>query len=199
MSYRDFTLEQLGKAFDLGIDESNDLFAHVEAVAPGDMLLNYLRRNVPLATAINTEKAKSELIIAPLVFELVRLLPGKVSVFSGVDFTVDTARGLNGVCDFLISRSPQQFYISCPIATIVEAKNDNIKNGLAQCLAEMIAAKMFNEREGTTVACVYGVVTNGNQWKFLSLHNNLVMFDRSDYYINEPGKILGILVHMVLS
>jgi hypothetical protein len=197
MAYRDFTLEQISKQFALSIEETIDLFATVEPVAVDAVLLNTLKRNVPLAVAINTEKAKSEFIIAPLLLELKTRFPDRVGLFSGVEFNVDPSQGLNGVCDFLISRSPHQVYISTPVIAIVEAKNDNIKSGLAQCIATMVAASRFNEREGQAGWAVYGAVTNGNQWRFLRLREPVVALDMSDYYINDPGKILGILADAI--
>jgi hypothetical protein len=41
----------------------------------------------------------------------------------GKDFTVDASVGLNGVCDFLISRSPEQLEIEAPAIVLVEAKD----------------------------------------------------------------------------
>jgi hypothetical protein len=79
------------------------------------------------------------MIVAPTVLEVKRILNRQISVFSGTDFTVDSAIGLSGVCDFLISRSPEQFDIEAPAVVIVEAKRDNLNIGLGQCIAEMVA------------------------------------------------------------
>ena len=66
---------------------------------------------------------------------------------------------------------------------IVEAKNENIKGGLGQCVAEMIAAQRFNEREGNAIDTIYGAVTTGEIWKFLKLAGAVASIDLSDYYI----------------
>jgi hypothetical protein len=92
-----------------------------------------------------------------------------VSLFSGIDFSVDPGQGLNGVWDFIVSRFPEQLFVSAPVLIIVEAKNENIPGGLAQCIVAMIAAQLFNDREGSVVAAVYGVVTTGTNWRFLKL------------------------------
>ena len=91
--------------------------------------MRYLNNNIPLAVAIGTEKAKSEMIIAPILIEMRRMLKNQISLFSGVKFNVNNTRGLNGFCDFLVSRSRQQSFIKSPVVAIVEAKNDNIKSG----------------------------------------------------------------------
>ncbi len=194
MSYSDFTLSQLVKIFGLTINETIDLFAAVEEVESSDYLAFYLKENIALAVAINTEKARSEMIIAPILLEVRRRLNYQVSLFSGVDFNVDNERGLNGVCDFLISRSAEQLFIRAPVITIVEAKNENIKTGFGQCVAEMIAAQLFNEREENAIKTIYGVVTIGTIWRFLKLEGNVVDIDLTEYYIKNVNKILGILL-----
>jgi hypothetical protein len=197
MSYEEFNLEQISSDFGLAIEENVELFADIQEVQLDEFFLRYLHNNIPLAVAISTEKAKSEMILAPILIELRRMLNNQISLFSGVKFNVDSTRGLNGFCDFLISRSRQQSFIKSPVVAIVEAKNDNIKSGYAQCMAEMIAAQIFNEREGKEIENIFGVVTNGNQWKFLKLNKDVIYIDLNDYYIISPEKIMGILISMV--
>jgi hypothetical protein len=61
----------------------------------------------------------------------------------------------------------------------------------------MVAAQIFNNREKAAGPSIYGAVTTGNSWKFLKLEDKAVFIDIDDYYINNPGKIMGILLHMV--
>jgi len=148
------------------------------------------------ALAIQTEKARSELIIAPILVEVRRILDRRISLFSGVDFTVDPSQGLNGVCDYLISQSKEQFYIQAPVITIIEAKNENIKAGIGQCTATLVASQRFNAREGNHLPAVYGAVTTGNMWRFLKLHEQTLYIDQPEYYVDRIGTILAILVHI---
>lgn len=198
MSYAHFTLEQMSKTFSLTLEEGHDLFSAVPKGEINAFLRGYLEHTVPLALAIGTEKAKSEMIIAPILVELRRQLDNQISLFSGVEFSVAPEQGLNGVCGFLISRSRQQIYITCPVIALVEAKNDSIKSGLAQCMAEMVAAQLFNEREGNSLDVVYGAVTSGSQWKFLKLQSDTMFVDLRDYFIDNLEKIMGILIWMVV-
>jgi hypothetical protein len=121
----------------------------------------------------------------------------QISLFSGVEFNVDPDQGLNGVCDFIITRSPQQLWLTLPVLMVVEAKNENIRSGLAQCMAEMIAAQRFNASETSETLPVSGVVTTGSNWKFLQLDGTRVTIDQREYYINQVGLILSILHHLV--
>jgi len=196
MSYSDFTLQTVVKELQLVLNERTDLFTQVPESAISDYLAITLKENIPLALAINTEKARSELIIAVMLVELRKMLNYQISLFSGVEFNVDPPRGLNGVCDFIITRSPEQLFISAPIIIVVEAKNENIKGGLGQCIAAMLAARLFNAQGGQPIATVYGAVTSGSVWKFLQLVDSTTYIDLEEYYINHAGKILGILMHM---
>lgn len=193
MPYSSFTLSKVKRTFDVVTDETQDLFAMVEPVHPTELLTTILKDQLPLAGAINTEKARSELIIMPIVMEVRRLLNNQVAIFSGSNFEVDPAQGLDGRCDFILTRSVEQYYITSPVLTIVEAKNESIPSGLGQCVATMIAARLFNEQEGQSAEPIYGVVTTGTDWKFLKLLEQTVFIDITDYYIKEVDKILGIL------
>ncbi|MBO3459016.1 hypothetical protein G7B40_010120 [Aetokthonos hydrillicola Thurmond2011] len=193
MAYSDFTLSKFKKDFNIHIDEEIDLFANAEPVQISDTLKTSLEETTELALAINTEKARSEMIIAPILLEVRRKANYEISLFSGSEFNVDFEKGLNGYCDFIISRSKEQLTINAPVMIIVEAKNENIKGGLGQCMAAMFAAQLFNQQEGNEIKTIYGAVTTGDIWKFLKLEGTDMFIDLNNYYIKELNKILGIL------
>ena len=197
MAYSDFTLRKVKQSFGLTAVEGGRFLPEVEPIAPSPILAGLLENTVPWAIAVGTEKAKSELIIAPALLEVKRLLNHQVSVFSGTDFTVDIAAGLNGVCDFLISRSPEQFEIEAPAVVLVEAKRDNINSGLGQCIAEMVAAQRFNEANNNPIPTIYGSVTSGTAWRFMKLEGQIVTIDVRDYPFPPVETILSMLVWMV--
>ncbi|MBT8420701.1 MAG: hypothetical protein KJO08_07575 [Gammaproteobacteria bacterium] len=197
MPYSDFDLRKAKSAFDLTIVETEDLFSTTEEAEISSFLSESLKQNVPLALAIGTEKASSELIIMNVFLEIKRKL--NISLFSGIEFTVDKEIGLSGFCDFIISRSPEQLFLDTPVIAVVEAKNEKIMAGMGQCVAEMMAAKIYNEKDGKPLPCVYGAVTTGHAWKFLRLEDDTVYIDIEDYYIKDPGKIIGILTSMMIS
>ncbi len=197
MSYSDFSIEEVKQRFQLRIAEEDEYFAQVQPIAVSDFLTRTLAENVPLAVAISTEKTRSEFIVAPVLMEARRQALPKISLFSGVEFNVDPSRGLNGICGFLLGLSPEQLTIEAPVVSIVEAKNESIKSGLGQCMAEMVAAQLFNRQRGRELSRVYGVVTTGSLWKFMRLEGDLVSLDLRDYPISELGRVVGILVNMV--
>jgi hypothetical protein len=196
MAFRDFGFPEVQQALGLTLAEA-DLFSNVPALELPAAFSERMRSDVALALAINTEKARSEFIIAPVLSELRRLLGGRFGLFSGIQFDVDASRGLNGYCDFLLTRSPLQSVLTAPVVAIAEAKNDNLRTGMGQCIAEMVAAWEFNARSASTVAVVHGVVTTGSAWKFLRLTGTHVTLDVEEYFIAELGRIMGILAQIL--
>lgn len=195
MAYSDFTtLAKVKRDLGLVIHDVPRLFADVLPIPVPNRLQETLDENHELAVAISTEKARSELLVTPILLEVRRICENQIGFFSGVDFPVDSNLGLNGACDYLLTAKAEQSLITAPIMTLVEAKNDLIKNGLGQCAAQMYAAHLFNEREGTPQEAIYGAVSTGTNWKFLKFQNNQIQIDTSEYFIIQLDQILGILV-----
>jgi hypothetical protein len=195
MAYSDFTLASALEKLSLSLRQEESLFAEVAGVKPSALLAEVLKDNIPTALAIHTEKARSELIVMPVLMEIRRR--AGVGLFSGIEFNVDDAQGLRGVCDFLLSQTQNSFFIEAPVLSVVEAKNDNIKSGLGQCVAEMVAARLFNERAGKGPRVIYGLVTTGSIWRFLRLDEGAVVLDSVEYYLDQLPKILGILLSIL--
>ena len=197
MAYSNWTLESVVPTFQLEKIDTVGLFSEIDPVPPSEYLTTGLAKKAPLATAIGTEKARSELIVADVLVELLDHLDRRISLFSGIDFNVDVENGLTGVCDFLVSLSPNQFYLEAPVIILVEAKNTDVKLVLGQCVAEMLAAQRFNAERGNDIPCVYGASTTGIDWVFLKLEEKCLHFDMSTYTIERCDRILGILSSMV--
>lgn len=197
MAFSDFRYPDV---FDqLGLHESGmvNLFDRVATVAPGPAVQHALAVGSGLALSINTEKARSEWLVAPVLGEFWSRYNGRISVHSGVEFNADPEGGLAGYCDFLIGRHPQVPRVRAPVAIIFEAKRDNIMDGLGQCIAGMAGIQRFNSREGTSIDPVYGCVTTGSLWKFLRLTGSAVTIDLIEYSIGQIDKLLGIFTFMV--
>ena len=198
MAYSAFTLAAVAERFNLTLLEDQDLFPDAPEREPSPLLSQILGEWAPLALAMNTEKGKSELIIAPILMETRRhsldaANAHPISVFSGVEFNVDPALGLNGACDFLICRSPERYFVKAPVVAIVESKKDDFVGGLGQCLAAVVAARIFNEREGVDFNAIHGAVTTGELWRFVRLRETTAWIDVRSYHLRELPRILGIL------
>ena len=168
MSYSQFTLNDLKQQFGIRTVEGARVLPDLEPAAVGDLLSSILEENLPLAIA-TSEKARSELLISPVLVDVWRHLQQQVSLFSGEDFTVDPEQGLSGTCDFLLSRSTEQIEIEAPVVIIIEAKKGDLKVGLGRCIAEMVAAQQFNQQSRQPIMTIYGAVSSGTSWRFLKL------------------------------
>jgi hypothetical protein len=197
MPYSQFkTIRSVVEAFGLQTIEGGRFLPEIQPVIPSATLSNFLAVSLPIASSAS-EKARSEGIIYPVLLEVRRLLNLGVSLFSGETFDVDASVGLTGMCDFLLSRSISVLEIQAPAVLVVEAKQENLKGGIGQCVAELVAAQRFNRERQQSISTLYGAVSSGTQWRFLKLEDNQVTIDLTDYPLPPVEQILGFLVWMV--
>jgi hypothetical protein len=196
MPYSSFSLLQVQRQFDLKVIKGI-FFADLPGLTPGEWLTDLLAKSAPFAAAQGSKKVRSELIVAPLLFELRELLDRRVGLFSGTDFSIETESGLNGICDFLLTRSTNELIIEAPAIILIEAKKGELNAGWGQCAAEMVAAQKFNRAGGQEILTIYGSVTTVTQWQFLKLTGQDLTIDVTEYPLNPINRILGILKWMV--
>ena len=72
-----------------------------------------------------------------------------------------------------------------------------MKQGIIQCVAEMVAALRFNRERGNAIESVFGTVTTGSSWKFLRLTGSVASVDRTEYHISQVERIVAILLSML--
>ena len=191
MAYNNFTLELAKDRFDLKL--TNNRFCELLPISePQSEFLTIFDESFSLAEVAKSEKAKSELLVSPILVQARRLVDRQVQLFSGEEFNVDQDKGLNGLCDFLFSKSENQFTIDAPVLMLVEAKRGEIESGLGQCVAEMVAAQNYNQLKNRSIPVIYGCVTSGILWQFLKLEGNDVTIDPTNYLVTPVQKILGI-------
>ncbi len=196
MAYNNFTLETVKHQFELNLLDI-PFCESLPTANPQPEFLTIFKQWFILAQRAKSEKAKSELLVSPILTEVGRLVQDRVQLFSGEEFNVDRDRGLNGFCDFLLSKSNAPYIIEAPIVMLVEAKKGELDVGLGQCIAEMVAAQIFNTSEGKDIPVIYGSVTSGKLWQFLKLEGKDVTIDINEYQVTPVERILGILKWMV--
>jgi hypothetical protein len=190
VAYTDFTLESAET--ELGITaRPGALFAGLQPVAVPRWLQEMLARGMRLALV--SEKARSEFIVAPILLAIRELSGERVAILSGQRLDVDPGRRLQGECDFILALSDPVPRLRAPLLTMVEAKKNDMEAGLGQCIAQMVAAQVFNERSGRPLHFVYGCVTTGEDWQFLLLSGTAVTIDQTRLYIDNVGGILAAL------
>jgi hypothetical protein len=193
MAYSKFTLSEVIEKFDLKIKREN-IFEAVKLVNISDFLKETLLRGTAIALPNGSEKARSELLVSPFLVELKQINHNTISVFSGEILDVDKKKGLNGECDFILSYNDNQLFIDAPIFTIVEAKKNDIGEAFGQCVAQMMGAKIFNEKHKKGITTIFGCVTTGDRWHFLRLQDSLVSITPKDIMLEgNEALILGTL------
>ena len=188
-SYSHYTFNDLA---DLGISViTAQLFQKIVPVAPSAWLTQTLSFNKSFP--VSTEKARSEFLVAPLLVELKQHNLDKLTIFSGYQFDIDKERGLKGFCDYLISKKGNAAFIESPVFALVEVKKEqDMVEAAPQCIAEMYAAQLFNEKYNTSIPVIFGAVTTGYDWLFMKLENQEVIIDTERYTIIDLENLLGI-------
>lgn len=190
MAYSDFTLRQVKRQFGL-TEQRASLFPDVAPVSPGSWLLETL--SLTRDSALISEKERSEMLVVPVLIELRRQNNTAIGLYSGAFLDVDATQGLNGECDFIMTRGTQNYTLDTPIFCVVEAKKNDIENAFGQCVAQLIGARFYNEQDGKPTPDLYGCVTTGLEWKFLHLTGSTIQIDLDFYFINELPQLLGAL------
>ena len=189
-SYRYYKLEDLEIIFQIKKQSVKDMLSPFAFVEASDLLLRLLQRNLQIP--MNNEKAKSEFLVVPILTEVWEKNQN-FKPLSGLTFPVEPSKGLTGRCDFLISNNPNAYGADSPIMCVFEAKNDAIEDWYGQCGAEMLAARIFNERKGNDIKIIYGAVTNGFTWQFLKLENQTLFIDSQRYGTANLPQLLGAI------
>ena len=196
LTYSSFTLDMIRKHFGVTIGVHPIFTDIAPPVAPPEMLTMLLEKTLPLP--LISEKARSEFIVAPVLLAWRELVQQHINIYSGIRFDVAPEEGLQGTCDFIVSKTPPLPTLQAPLLVILEAKKNDIDLGLGQCASEMIAAQRFNQKEGIENRPIYGCVTTGELWQFLRLDDHFLSIDPERIYIKELERLLGLLVHIAL-
>jgi hypothetical protein len=193
MAYTDFTLETIEEKFGIKNREVR-LFGALSSIEPSAKLKDDLEEanTFPL----RTEKAKSELLVMPVLKELRRRNSRYFTIYSGEVLNADSVNGLNGECDFILAKDIGSYSINYPIIQLVEAKKNDIDLGIPQCAAQMVGAKVFNQKKGVETEKIYGCVTTGDEWLFMKLEKDIEI-DTQTYYLNQLPEILGVFQHII--
>ena len=169
------------------------LFDQIESVEPSAWLAETLQisRLLPLTN----EKTKSERVVSPILMEVSRNYLDKISFFSGEDLNIRPEDDLSGECDFFFALHPPKPFIDAPIISLAEAKDEDMDWGIAQSAAQMYGAKLYNEMEGKKIPFIYGCATDGIEWQFMKLENDVYYVDNKVF--TDLREILGVWHHII--
>ena len=169
------------------------LFNNIVLVSPSNWLVETLIKAEFLP--LTNEKTKSERIVSPILVEVAEAYQNLVTLFSGEELDVNPENDLSGECDFFFVLAPRKPYIETPIISLVEAKDEDMEWGTAQCAAQLYGAKLYNEMEGKNIPVLYGCATDGIEWQFLRFENDTFFIDNKVY--TDLKEILGVWHYII--
>jgi hypothetical protein len=153
-------------------------------------LFDFINDNLKTRRSYVSENAICESIISPMLNVVAK--HHQLPLWSHVRFDVSEEEGLVGIPDFMIAPASEiGTTFSKPIICIAEAKKENLNEGWAQVLAELIAAQRFNRKEELEV---FGIVTTGTFWQFGKLCHNILTMEMVSYSAAENlQQVLDVL------
>ena len=154
---------------------------------PSDILIAVLDRLESFD--LRTSEAGKTMLIDALLAEVIPEHPN-LFVWRSAPLSTDT---LTGFADYLIA--PKRAYAATPLLCIVEAKRDDFEYGMAQCIAEMCACAWQNRKAGLEID-VYGIVSNGQGWRFYKLTSSGEIYETSLYTTTFLPELLAYLSHI---
>ena len=196
MAYSNFTKDELKKKFGVKIKDAG-LFNNkaIKPIEPSSWLIETLTRLQNIGFA--TEKERSERLVTPVLAELHQLNECSFKIYSGQTMNADENAGLNGECDFLLAYGDVSSVLETPIFTITEAKRHDIDLGIIQCSAQLIGAKIFNEKENYDSPLLFGCSTTGVDWRFIRYENKTLFWDQITYTLRNLPELLGVLQYII--
>ena len=144
--------------------------------------LRNLLRDTAGRIPLNTEAARRETIIAPILLEVSRYANAKFRI----EFPLEVSKNLRGSLDYLV--------IAEQGPLVIEAKNADLTRVFTQLAAEMIALDSWTD---AVTDVLYGAVSIGNIWQFGILDRRVksVTLDLNIYLVpRDLNDLLQILV-----
>ena len=161
---------------------------------------DWLKESIRLAyrAGFDSEKERSERLVSPVLTTLLALNDDALTIYSGHQLNVDKSRGLVGECDYLLTLGKKVIeVVQTPIFSVVEAKRQDMIWGTSQCTAQMVGSQIYNQNDGVEMPYVYGATTDGVEWRFLKLENNVVTLAEEIGSIDKLPTLLGMLQYIL--
>ena len=172
----------------LGVERLQSWEINTEAIDPssffGQRMLRLKRFD------LRGSEAAKELIIDAIVEEALANLD-ELKVWKDAPLSTDS---MTGRLDYLIAQDRD--YLEAPYFCLIEAKQDDFTQGMAQCLVGMQACDFNNQAVGQTIT-VYGAVSNGEVWRFYRYEPQgslpPIVSESVAFTTGNMGQILGIV------
>ena len=146
-----------------------------------DKLKNTFYKKLP-HISLNSETAKREVLVAPVLLELLDFLEIEIDI----EYPLNVSSQLKGNVDYLIRSSGN--------LVVIEAKKADLERGFSQLSVEMIAVDHYLEEID---APIYGAVTVGDLWRFgvLDRKEKLISKDIDSYRVpSDLEELFSVLM-----
>jgi hypothetical protein len=193
MAFSDYkNLSQTQKEF--GVSYREESFLRAVFVAPPADFLEDLEFNRANMDVFSSEASRTELVISPLLREAYKRFADRFAFW--IQKPLNYNEKLSGIPDYLIATRSAlgKTVLETPLVVVVEAKKNDFEQGWGQCLAELIAAQKINDDPSRPV---YGVVTDGELWKFGRLVESEFTLEPTGFTLSDLPELFGALVHVL--
>lgn len=189
MAFSDYkNIAQVQKEFGVKYQEANFIVA--QPVSPSLNFLQEFQFNREHIDIFSSEAARTELVITPILREVYKPYYEQYSFWIQKSITYNDK--LQGTPDYIIATRSAlgKTVLELPLVLVVEAKKNDFEQGWGQCLAELIAARQLNQN---SQAAVYGIVTDGELWKFGKLTEDVFVSNTQAYTVSDLAELFGAL------
>ena len=196
-SYSKYTdLKKVTQAFGLQLKRASLFADMIHEIEPSAWLIECIR--LAYKAGFDSEKERSERLVSPVLTSLLSINDNELTIYSGHQLNVDKSRGLTGECDYLLSLGKKVIeVVQTPIFTVVEAKRQDMVWGTAQCAAQLVGANLYNISDNVNLPYLYGATTDGIEWRFLKLENNVLTIAEEISSVEKLPKLLGQLQFLI--
>lgn len=189
--YRNSSLTKLESIFRIRIHAEGEIFVHFHRSGRHypelQARVDAMESRISISADAGNEATRGSLLVSHILWEAVSSYELGIFFEPPVDLApeecTDLPYQLAGKFDCGINLNKIDFVE--PIIAVVEVKPTQIASGLGQCLAEMYAVmRKFQQSK------VYGIITDGEVWKFLLLENTVLTIDRKGHHISDVAEIV---------
>lgn len=189
MAFSDYkNISQVQQEFGIKYQEQSFIVApSVEPPAHFREEFDFNQKNIAVFTS---EAARTELVISPILREVYKKFYERYSFW--IQKTISYNDKLNGTPDYLIATRSAlgKTVLDLPLVVVVEAKKNDFEQGWGQCLAELVAAQKLNDNPNKPV---YGIVTDGELWKFGKLVSDTFTSNLEGYTVGDLAELFGAI------
>lgn len=189
MAFSDYkNISQVQKEFGIKYQEESFIAAQdIEPPAPFQAEFEFNRENIDVFTS---EASRTDLVITPILREVYKQYHERYSFW--IQKAISYSDRLNGTPDYIIATRSAlgKTVLELPLVMVVEAKKNDFEQGWGQCLAELVAAQKINNNLNVPV---YGIVTDGELWKFGKLAGETFTSNIEGYTFGHLAKLFGAL------